>query len=41
MRAWQTERVVVAYPNHILLDSTDDTEFKLSIFVIIAPLYTE
>ena len=41
MRPGQTERVVEAYQNHILLYSTDDTELKLSIFIKIAPLYTE
>ena len=41
MKAGQTERVVVTYQNHILLYSTDDTEFKLSILIIIAPSYTE
>ena len=41
MRAGQNERVVVTYQNHILLYSTDDTEFKLSIFIKIAPFFTE
>ena len=41
LRPGQNETVVVAYQNLILLYSTDDTEFKLSIFIKITPFFTE